>query len=220
MMYHNTSSEVEIVPAVLVRSKDELEQELARLRGVATSVQVDLVGRNYLEGEESFPQWDEFDFEVDLMTRDPVRDAEAVVQSGAARVVVHAEGHYREALQSLQKYRAGEYAVKVGVALHPGDTAGLLKDIEGQYDYVQVMGIAREGAQGQPGDERAVGLVRALRAAYPGLVIQVDGAVAPRVKEFVAAGANRLVVGSAIVQAADPRAAYEALLSQAVSARR
>lgn len=206
---------VDIVPALLVRSKGELEYALARLRGVAPWVQVDLVGRNYMEGEESFPDWEEFDFEADLMTGNPARDAETAVQLGAARVVVHAEGQYREALDMMQKYRAGEYAVEVGVALHPHDSIDALDGLEGLYDYAQVMGIAREGAQGEPPDPRAADMVRALRAAHPGLVIQVDGAAAPRVEELVAAGASRLVVGSAIAGADNPRAAYKEIYTRA-----
>lgn len=206
---------VDILPALLVRSLEDLRQGLEKLRGVAPWVQVDLVGRNFLEKEESFPLWEEFSFEADLMTDSQECDAEAMVALGAARVVVHAHRDARKALEALQKYRAGDFAVAVGVALHVDQTPDTLATFSGLYDYVQVMGIAREGAQGEPPDERAVALVRALRRAYPELCIQVDGAVAPRAQELVEAGASRLVVGSAIVDAENPKAAYRDLLSQA-----
>lgn len=206
---------IEIVPALLVRSKEELEDGLHGLKGVAPWVQVDFVGRNYMEGEENFPMWEEFNFEADLMVPHQAREAEAVVALGASRVVVHAESDWLRALDVLQKYREGEYAVGVGVALHPGQSIDVLSEVEGLYDYVQVMGIAHEGAQGEPADSRALELVRALRAVYPKLVVQVDGAVAGRVKELVAAGATRLVIGSAIVGAENPKAAYKELYTEA-----
>lgn len=206
---------IEVVPALLVRSKEELEDGLQRLHGVGKWVQIDLVGRNYLEREENFPQWEEFNFEVDLMTENQARDAEHMVALGAARVVVHAHRDALRALEVLQKYRTGEYAVAVGVALHPTDAPEILSTFDGMYDYVQVMGIAKEGAQGEPGDVRAVELVRSLRLAHPELVIQVDGAVAPRAEEFVKAGASRLVVGSAIVGADNPKAEFKALYTRA-----
>lgn len=206
---------IEIVPALLVRSKEELEEGLRRLRGAAPWVQIDFAGGNYMEGEESFPWWEEFNFEADLMLRDQERAAEALVQLGAARVVVHAHDDAQAALQVLQKYREGEFAIGVGVALHPGDIPEALKEFDGLYDYAQVMGIAREGAQGEPPDARAIELIAALRAAYPHLCIQADGAVAPRVEELVAAGANRLVVGSAIARADNPKAAYKELYTRA-----
>lgn len=206
---------VEIVPALLVRSLEDLEEGLRRLRGVCPWVQIDVVGDNYLEGQESFPNWEEFNFEADLMVHHQARVAEDMVQLGAARVVVHAERDARVALEALQKYRTGEFAVQVGVALHPHDAPEVLHTFDGLYDYVQVMGIAQEGAQGQPADSRALELVRALRAAYPDLLIQVDGAVAPRVKELVAAGVSRLVIGSGVVDAENPKAAYQEFLAAA-----
>jgi pentose-5-phosphate-3-epimerase len=131
---------------------------------------------------------------------------------------VHAAGSdAREALEGLQQYRAGDFKVEVGVALRAHDTPDALNQFEGLYDYVQVMGIDHEGLQGQPPDEhhKDIELVRALRQKYPTLLIQVDGAVAPRVKELASVGANRLVVGSAIVNADNPKAAYKALISRA-----
>lgn len=211
---------IDIVPALLVRSKRDLEEGLERLRGVSSWVQVDMVARNYLEGEETFPHWEEFNFEVDLMLAGQAREALALVATGAARVVVHAAGgEAREALDALQMYRAGDFAVEVGLALRSGDAPETLAPFDGLYDYVQVMGIAHEGSQGQPADPQAVELVRALRQAYPSMLIQVDGAVAPRVRELVEAGASRLVVGSAIVNAQNPKASYKSLYTEANGAQ-
>ncbi len=211
---------IDIVPALLVRHKHLLEEGLIKLHGVSPWVQVDLVDRNYLLGEETFPQWKEFNFEVDLMTDDQMRDAEAAVALGAARVVVHAHRDALKALEVLQKYRAGDFPVEVGIALHPDDAPDTLATFAGLYDYVQVMGIAQEGSQGEPADERAVALVRALRAAHPELLIQVDGAVAERVSELVRAGATRLIVGGAIANADNPKAVYKSLYTEANGAER
>lgn len=211
---------IDIIPALLVGSKRYLEEGLERLRGVSTWVQVDFVGANYLESEENFPLWEEFNFEADLMVPNQAGVAEAMVQLGAARIVVHASGgEAQEALAALQAYRAGDFAVEVGIALRCADTPEVLKEFEGLYDYVQVMGIAVEGSQGQPPDGRAVALVRALREAHPSMLIQVDGAVALRVRELAEAGANRLVVGSAIVNADTPNAVYKALYTSANGAQ-
>ena len=66
------------------------------------------------------------------------------------------------------------------------------------------MGIAKIGYQGEPFDERAPEQINQLRVKYPNLAISVDGGVsletAPLLK---AAGANRLVAGSAIFGASD-----------------
>jgi pentose-5-phosphate-3-epimerase len=205
---------IEIIPAILPKSFAELEETLGRLKGVAPLVQIDLVGSTILAGEEALPLWEEFDFEFDLMVEDSRAAVESLVALGASRVVVHAgRPQAHEALQALQEFRDGDFPVALGLALQAHDEPQVLEGFTGLYDYVQVMGIDHEGSQGQPPDphHKDIGLVRALRAARPELIIQVDGAVGGRVQEFAAAGANRLVVGSAIVRAEDPRAEYKRL---------
>ncbi|KKW35341.1 hypothetical protein A2852_01695 [Candidatus Adlerbacteria bacterium RIFCSPHIGHO2_01_FULL_54_23] len=208
---------IEIIPAILPSNFEELERELVRLRGlpaqagVLNFVQVDLVGNNILAGRETFPLWEEFDFECDIMLPNPEREVQACIDIGAARIVVHA----LEALEILQPYRGGEYPIAAGFALAAHDSPEKLKNLEKMYDFVQVMGIENVGSQGQPPDPKAVELVRVLRAAHPRLVIQVDGAVAPRAREFARAGANRLVIGSAIIRAENPSDAYKQLYTEA-----
>ena len=221
MSEESKSSMIEIVPAILPKSFEELQHELERLRGLraqagaSKEVQVDLVGTNILRGREAFPYWDEFDFECDVMLPDPEREAQTCIDIGAARIVVHAP----DALEILQPYRTGEYPVAVGIALAAHDSPEALRGIEGRYDFVQVMGIKNIGSQGQPPAPEALNLVRALRERYPELIIQVDGAIAPRAREFAQAGANRLIVGSAIIGAENPRAVYKQLYTEANALR-
>ena len=209
---------IEIIPAVLPKNLEELRHDLGRLRAAAPLVQVDLVGKNILAGEEDMPFWREFDFELDLMTYDPCADVQIAVALGASRIVVHLQDEKaREALEFLQKYRAGDFLIEAGAALASHDAPEALASFDGLYDYVQVMGIDHIGVQGEPPDPHGkdIELVRALRQEYPELSIQGDGAVAPRARELARAGASRLVVGSAIVRAADPKAALEALYTEA-----
>src|SRR3989344_1303189 len=208
----------EIIPAVLPGSWSELEEGLAHLRGVAPLVQVDVTESDLFAGQDAMPLWEEFDFEFDLMV--PAPDIEVCVALGASRIVLHAR--YSAALgevQTLQNKRSGEFPIAVGVALQTHDAVEVLLPFAGLYDYVQVMGIDHEGVQGEPPDPHGadVALVKALRAQYPDLTIQVDGAVAPRVRQLVQAGANRLVVGSAIMHAPDPRATLKALYTEATA---
>lgn len=207
---------VDVIPAILPKDFSELEEELARLVGIAPLIQIDLVGQNVLTGQEALPGWEDADFECDIMLSDPAREVATCLAAGAARVVVHAAAATApQALERLQQTRTGQYPVPVGVALQSFDTPEALTPFVDLYDYVQVMGIERIGSQGQPHDPRSLALVKALRAAHPELVIQVDGAVAPHVREFAAAGANRLVVGSAIVRAQNPKKVFRTLYTEA-----
>lgn len=213
---------VDIIPAVLPKSFVELEQILRHLQGVTSRVQVDLVGTNILAGRSAMPLWEVFDFEFDVILPDPHAVVQECVDLGASSIVVHAAAaSAREAIALLQPMRGGDFPVEVGVALRAHDTPEALQPFDpptgGLYDFVQVMGIDREGRQGEPPDPhgKELELIRALRQKFPGLVIQVDGAVAPHVRELVAAGANRLVVGSALTRAENPKAVYALLYTEA-----
>ena len=73
-------------------------------------------------------------------------------------------------------------------------------------DFVQCMGIANIGFQGEEFDERVLNQIKELRSQYKELIISVDGSVneitAPL---LVKAGANRLVIGSAVMNSYDVR---------------
>jgi pentose-5-phosphate-3-epimerase len=209
---------IEIIPALLPKSFEELEEGLGRLRGVARVVQVDLVGMNVLEGEESIPFWDEFDFEADIMLASPSKALRSVLESGPSRVVIHANApDAKEAIAMLQETREGEYKIEVGIALAAHDTLEVLLPFENLFDYVQVMGIDNIGKQGEPPDphHKELELIKALHEKYPEMTIQVDGAAGAHPRELVEAGASRLIVGSRIINAPDPKQELKAVYTEA-----
>lgn len=205
---------IEIIPAVLPKNVHELEMALASLRGVAPVVQIDLVGENILASETVMPLWESFDFEFDIMLSDPATHIEKCVALGASRIVVHADAkNAKEALEGMQHLRGGSYAVEAGIALRAHDEPSTLAPFEGLFDYVQVMGIDTIGVQGQPPDphHKELELLKTLRALYPNLPLQCDGAVAAHPREVAEAGATRLVIGSGITKAEDPARALAQL---------
>ncbi|HYF13244.1 MAG TPA: hypothetical protein VD928_03035 [Candidatus Paceibacterota bacterium] len=209
---------VEIIPAILPHSVQELEEGLSKLKGVAPFVQIDLVGKNVLTGMETIPLWESFDFECDIMLPNPSAEVQECIDVGASRIVVHANlESAREALEKLQKVRAGDFAIAVGVALGAHDMPEELQKFENLYDYVQVMGIDEVGKQGGPPDphHHEIVLIAELRKRFPNLFIQVDGGVAPHVRELAHAGANRLIVGSAIMNSDNPKALIQSLYTEA-----
>jgi pentose-5-phosphate-3-epimerase len=75
------------------------------------------------------------------------------------------------------------------------------------------MGIKEIGAQGQPFDETILETIAQVKAAFPDKPITVDGSInSDTIERVVAAGADRVIVGSAITLQAEPYAAYEALI--------
>jgi ribulose-phosphate 3-epimerase len=225
---------IEIIPAILPKSFADLEIKLGLVREATRAVQVDVVDGVYapsktwpyadreafeeiVRQERGMPFWEDIDFEFDCMIAHPQKEIEEYIAAGATRVVVHGAGQgIVEVLEKLQPSRAGDLGVKVGIALLPGDEAGVYAQYAALCNFVQVMGIVQVGFQGHSFDARAIDLITSLRELYPELTIQVDGGVTTEnARALAAAGANRLVVGSAIFGSDDPAQAIAALSREA-----
>jgi pentose-5-phosphate-3-epimerase len=83
-------------------------------------------------------------------------------------------------------------------------------------DYVQFMGIATIGKQGEPFDRRVIERVQSFRRRHPEIPVQVDGGVTSRTApELLFAGVSRLIVGHALQEAKDIAAEYRSLTDMA-----
>jgi len=225
---------IEVVPAVLAKSWGELTDSVELVHAFAKSVQIDVVDGHFVrhktwpykdratfdkivKEERGLPHWEKLDFEFDLMINDPAAEVGNFVRAGASRIVLHASAPGTDAaLESLADMRepGGEFYVRVGIALSIGGEPHELERL--QPDFVQVMGIEHIGKQGEPLHRRAVYLIERVRRLYPAMQIQVDGGVrAQNIQQLVAAGANRIIAGSAILGADDPEAAYKELVALA-----
>ena len=229
---------VEIIPAIIPKSLDDLKKRMASVADLAPLVQIDITDgafvpeKNwpYVQGgpqefsrfvreEEPFPFSDSLDFSVDLMVSRPESVIDDWMHAGARRVIVHIEStqNMQGSIDMLRAQFTGGGAFDVtgaefGIALNPETPNDMLKPFIGSVDFVQCMGIERIGFQGQPFDERVVEKVADLHERHPELIISVDGGVsietAPRLVE---AGASRLAVGSAIFENDNVKTAIENL---------
>ncbi len=213
------------------KSLRDLEAQLERVRGETSEVQIDIVDgmfaknttwpykdreafQKIISGDEGLPLWEEFDFQFDVMAVHPEQITTDLILAGASSIIVHAKSEgSMQALDGLQSARKeDDFPVSVGIAILPDADAESLTPFDGLYDFIQVMGIARIGFQGEAFDSRALALVRKLRETYCDTMIQVDGGVSlENVRALVDAGASRLVVGSVIFTADDSRASIDRL---------
>jgi ribulose-phosphate 3-epimerase len=167
--------------------------------------------------ERSLPQGGVVEYEVDLMVARPENCLKGWVETGMRRVIAHIEsiGDLQYFLKNLRHNKYPQINsdrpqnFEFGFALNidtPNETLyDLIADDRANarpvIDFVQFMGIANIGYQGQPFDGRVLPKIAELRARYNDIIISVDGGVnfdsAPKLLQ---AGANRLVAGSAILQ--------------------
>ncbi|MDO8521124.1 MAG: hypothetical protein Q7S52_03340 [bacterium] len=224
---------LEIIPAIMPDSYDDLCEKAERVRGLVPLAQIDIMDGVFVPSkswpyrtggtakdarfvllakqDESLPYFEELDYEIDLMIAEPEKHIDEWLPLGASRLIFHIEsiknhemfwGHdiFKEGARDI----GGEKVIQVGLAINPETLLSAIEPYIGRVDFVQCMGIAKIGYQSQPFDERVLEQVNKFRVKYPNLTISVDGGVSLRTaSELKAAGANRLVAGSAIFGAKD-----------------
>lgn len=163
--------------------------------------------RAILNEQEGLPFWEEVDFELDLMVVDAVENFDIYTKLGARRLVFHIEAvgnieEFNNFLEGIDTYVRD--VVEIGVAIDTTTKIETIFPLVSNVDFVQVMGIEQDGFQGEEFDVRCLDHVRTLKEKYPELVISVDGAVSlETAPDLIAAGATRLVSGSAIFNSGD-----------------
>jgi ribulose-phosphate 3-epimerase len=218
----------EIIPAILAKDFQELRERIARVTSVATTVQIDMCDGKFVDSvswpmnphdeatteailneEEGLPFWDSLDFEFDLMVLNAHEQFEFFVRLGARRIIFHIEAErdttkFKEFLEGLDMYTREN--VQIGIALNTTTSIDAIKPVISHVDFVQCMGIEHIGHQGEPFDDRVLSQIASLRELYPELIISVDGSVTlDTAPKLVEAGANRLVVGSFLMNSYDIR---------------
>jgi len=209
---------IEIIPAIMPKDYEHLDEMMSLFVGVVPLVQLDIMDGKFVPArtwpypkdahfdaiskeEEGMPRWEEINFEVDLMVNDPEAVVSKWVSAGASRVIVH-----MESMKDFEVIRSAvpEGLIELGLAINTATPLSAVEPYIDHIDFVQCMGIARIGFQGEAFDERVLEHVRALRATHPDLPISIDGSVNfETAKRLVDAGATRLVSGSAILEADD-----------------
>ncbi|OGG59403.1 hypothetical protein A3C89_02795 [Candidatus Kaiserbacteria bacterium RIFCSPHIGHO2_02_FULL_50_50] len=220
-MFLSDTVVVDIVPAIIPTSSEDLQGKLSCASAFASDVQIDIVDGVYAKpaswpfaenslGELAGFQRPALNVELDLMIKNPLEHLDALMALKPTRVVVHIESI--DDLDAIIAHsKTHDYILGIGVSL---DTP--IKYIEtldaSDIGYFQIMGIATIGSQGQPFDERVLTKIREVQGCCAEHPVSIDGAVNKEtLPRLYTAGASRFVVGSAIWNAENPAAAYEAL---------
>ncbi len=198
---------MEIIPALIGQSFSEIEPKLQLLEGAANWVHLDVTDGTLTPGA-SWASPDDIEFvdgklkiEVHLMVRQP----EEILSDWALvadRVLVHAEAALDpEALMAF----AERERVELGVVLNLDTPISELENYGPSLKLVQLMAIAEIGKQGHKFEAKVLDKIKLLREIRPNVKIQVDGGINLKTaRTALAAGADNLVVGSAIWQTPDP----------------
>ena len=146
-------------------------------------------------------------FDAHLMIVEPERYVDDFRAAGCDRITFHLEAtpHAQRLLTHVR-----EIGAKPGLAIDPQTPVELLQDVIEDCDTVLIMSV-NPGFGGQKFISRALDKVREARALIDGrnprCLIEVDGGVgAENARDLVEAGADVLVMGSALFGTPDPGA--------------
>jgi len=225
-----------IIPAILPTSRADLDAHLLRLHGITQRVQIDVVDGRFVTPaswpyaqhedvqkltEDSLPELGSFRFEIDLMAEEPEKAIGPWIRAGATRITVHAETtrNLAELIRNFQVTYGHDKdfapgLIAFGLAINLATDVSIIEPYLEQCDYVQFMGIARIGKQGEPFSADVIPKIHAFHRKYPEMPIQVDGGVSrATAQRLIEAGASRLVVGSALWDAPNLAAEMKELCS-------
>ncbi|TSC85218.1 MAG: ribulose-phosphate 3-epimerase [Parcubacteria group bacterium Gr01-1014_17] len=184
---------MEIIPAIIPKDSKDLKDKLESVKEFAKTVHIDFTENLPLRG---VPVGGGMFLEAHLMVTDPVALIPSLVKDGFSRILIQVESVSAAAFAEIIHEWRG--AIEIGAALKIETPLEAIDSFAHELTTIQLMSIAHIGKQGEPFDERAIARVVALHAKCPHLTISVDGGVnKENAKRLAAAGATRLVVGSA-----------------------
>lgn len=219
---------LEIIPAIMPRNYEDLKNRVALVRGIVPLVQIDICDGIFvknqtwpfdekdndtsnfnliMEEKEGMPFWEDIDFELDLMVVDAVENFPVYMKLGPKRIIFHIEAignilEFKDFLEGLDTYIRD--TVQIGIAINTKTNIENIFPLVNHVDFIQCMGIEHIGFQGEGFDEKVLEHIKTLKKKYPDVIVAVDGSVnfdtAPSI---IDAGAERLVIGSAIFKSND-----------------
>ncbi len=205
---------VEIVPAILVKSKEEFASRIAAVAPYVKQIQIDIMDGKFvpnktLQPEDFAPIPENLLVEYHLMVENPIDYVKRIGKKGAIyELHVESVSDVQEAIDEVKKMGG-----KVTLALSPDTPVSAVEPFLSQIEHVLVMTVY-PGFSGQkylPSMEKKM---RQLKEK--GAVVEIDGGVGiGSAKSAAKAGATLLGVASAIFSKKDIGKAIEEIRKDA-----
>ena len=214
-----TLMDAEVVPAILVKTREELLHRISQVRGLVKEIQIDIMDGVFVPnktiGLEDLRDLPDARYEFHWMVKDPERWIEKT--PGPYTHLVHIEtiktpDAFERVARAVEK--AGG---RVGLAINPETPLDVLLPYLDRVSRVLVMTV-HPGFSGQSYIRELESKIKKLRRLRPSLDIEVDGGVNEQtISHAYAAGANVLAAASAIFSSKNIRGAIENLKRCAVA---
>ena len=198
---------IEIVPAIIAKSYQELEEKVKTVEPYIARVQLDIMDGRFVDNEtiKGFDELGKLEtdvmFEVHLMVKDPTEYVEKLLKIDKVdKFVLHieSEGNLNNLITMIH-----EDERQVGLALNPSTPNEFLAKHINSMDFVQFMTVD-PGFYGSPFVEDVLDKMTDFHYVHPTIPIQADGGIDGKTaQKVVEAGATLLVSGSYIFKSDD-----------------
>ncbi len=210
---------IEIVPAILEKTFEELEQKVKQVEPFVNRVQIDVMDGEFVPNKTVQPE-DLKDFKTDLMkeahlmVNDNEKYVEAFLDLSFDMIIVHYES-CKDVSGIIKKVK--DRGKKIAIAINPPTPLSAIKDYLDELDMVLIMTV-NPGFSGQGFDPSVLPKIRELRSMRRDLDIEVDGGIKVGTVRLAAeAGANIFTSCSGIFKFEDKKEAVESLKKEAIN---
>lgn len=202
---------LEVVPAILRKTYEDIRQDWNRVCRSADHVQIDITD-GIFAGDGTFREIRRFKqlensqkIELHMMVSQPAQYVDDMVDLNPARCIFHLEsfagkGDLAEVLETIRSKTQAELAL----AINPSSPRERLNEYLYLIDYVMFLAVD-PGYANQPFDQNIYQRIGAFREQYTEWPIAVDGHVNKEtIAPLVKAGATMLCINTAIFSQGDP----------------
>ena len=208
--------QVKIIPAIIAKSQQELEEKINRVKDFVDCIQLDIMDGIFVPNESldfnfKLPEID-CEFEAHLMVDDIDKWVERNWQKVDTIIIpIESCAKPKEFIKFFKNPSTGLRARKIGFALNPETPLDAVKDYLDEINQVLIMTV-NPGFYGAKFLPETLEKVRELRKLKPDLDIEVDGGInSETIGKACEAGANLFVSGSYIINSKNPKEAIEIL---------
>lgn len=202
-----------IVPAVLVKSKEEYLQRLGVIRQLTNRFQLDIIDGEYVDNKTieltEITRPNDLLMDVHLMVDEPTKYVEQAILLHANNIIIQLEGSPNP-IKHLERIKKS--GLNAGLAINPETELKKIKQFAEILDHVLIMGYPA-GFAGQKLNTAVFEKLEEARGLFPAAEIGLDGGVSDTTaKKVLQAGFDVVNVNSLIFNDPDPLNAYSKLL--------
>lgn len=195
----------QIIPAILTKNIEDFDHKMTAIHGLSAWVQVDIMDGVFVPNTSvdisvADPYKNDVSVEAHLMVHNPLEYVAPCKEFGVKRVIFHFESTQDAVSVANAITEAG---MEAGIAINPETKVVDIANVIPHIKRVLFLGV-HPGFQKQTFLPDTLYKIRELKVLFPEMIAAVDGGVNQEtIESIVAAGADSLIIGSALFETDD-----------------